>query len=257
FACGIGSSDLATIMISGKLWLKVPETIKVVLTGKLPPFVSAKDIALSINKKIGEGGANYKTIEFHGEAITQMSMDSRFVLSNMVAELGAKGGLMEADKKTYEWLDQRNIQHGKNIKPDPDAIYSEVIEIDVGNLSPQVALPHEVDKVVPIEEVDNTKVDMVFIGTCTNGRLEDYRMAAKFLGKNSFAPGVKVQIVPSSEEVYQQALAEGIIELFASKGALIQAPGCGPCCGTTGEIPADGMNVISTANRNFIGRMGN
>lgn len=257
FAFGIGSSDLATILISGKLWLKVPETIKIILSGEIPSYVSAKDIALFINKTIGEEGASYKTIEFHGEVIDQLSMDSRFILSNMTAELGAKGGIMKADSKTLEWLDERNIHHGKSIIPDDDAVYSEIIEINVNDLSPQVALPHKVDKVVSIESVSDVNVDMVFIGTCTNGRLEDYRIAAKLLKDNTISSNVQLLIVPSSEDVYLQALKEGLIEEFVSKGAMVSPPGCGSCAGTSGEIPADGMNIVSTANRNYIGRMGN
>jgi 3-isopropylmalate/(R)-2-methylmalate dehydratase large subunit len=257
FSCGIGSSDLATILISGNNWLKVPETIKVVLNGQLPDYLSAKDIILALIDEIRTDGANYQAIEFHGEAIKNMSMESRFVITNMVAELGAKGGIMMADDTTFEWLKDRNIEIGDPVYPDEDAKYIREIEIDVSRLSPLVALPHEVDKVVAVEKVKDVKVDMVFIGTCTNGRIEDFRVVAELLKDREISKDVELLITPSSREVYIKAMEEGLIQLFVSKGATIGIPGCGPCCGTGNGVPANGTNVVSTANRNFLGRMGN
>ncbi|RXT00619.1 3-isopropylmalate dehydratase large subunit [Ammoniphilus sp. CFH 90114] len=257
FACGIGSSDLAIIMISGKIWLKVPETIKVEIIGKMPSDLTAKDIAIALTREIGADGASYQTIEFHGNVIEEMTMESRFVLSNIVAEMGAKGGLMRADQTTYQWLSKRGIEHGESVDSDLDASYSRVVTLDVSKLSPQVALPHAVDYSVPIEEIQETKVDMVFIGTCTNGRMEDFREVAEILRDQELAPGVQLLIIPASREVFLQAMEEGLIQLFMQKGATIGTPGCGPCCGTGNGVPANGENIVSTANRNFIGRMGN
>ncbi len=256
FATGMGSTDIAIVLATGKNWFKVPQSVKIVINGELPPGVFAKDIILYIAGQLSAKSCTYKAIEFHGETIASLSMDSRFTITNMAVELGAKTGLMTADEKTFSWLKERS--KGTNwepVYPDDDADYLWVKEFDVSNLSPQIALPHRVDNVVNIEKTEGTEIHQAYIGTCTNGRLEDLRIAARIL-KNKKTK-VKLIITPASHEILQQALQEGLIKTFIDSGALILPPGCGPCVGTHGGIPANGEVVISTANRNFKGRMGN
>jgi len=260
FSTGVGSTDLAAAMISGKLWLKVPETIKIVLNGKLPPGVYSKDIILYIIGKIGADGANYKAVEFTGTAIKNLSMDARFTISNMAVEMGAKAGLMEVDEKTVEWLQKNrtgNAIHWTGIKSDRDARYERILEYELSKIEPQIAMPHAVDRVVPAGKVKGRRIDQVLIGTCTNGRLEDLKIAAKILKGRKVHPDVKLIVAPASKKIFLQAIKEGIIETFVRSGAAVLNPGCGPCVGTHQGIPADGEVVLSTANRNFKGRMGN
>ena len=270
FASGVGSTDLAITVACGRNWFRTPETIKIVIKGKLPQGVSAKDIILFIVGDLKADGAAYKAIEFYGAAINQLNMDGRFTICNMAAEMGAKCAFLPVDKKTLSWLRSRVIipqerdpaKGGKNkriksIVADKDAQYCLIKEYDISNLEPQVALPHSVDNVIPISRLRLTKIDEAFLGTCTNGRLEDFKIAAKILKSRKIKPGLKFVVAPASRLVFLEALRLGIISIFIKAGAVILAPGCGPCVGTHNGIPADGEVVISSANRNFKGRMGN
>ena len=257
FATGIGSTDLAAAMISGKLWFKVPETVKYIVKGKLPKGVYSKDGILYIAGQVTASGATYKAIEFVGETIDSLSMDARFTISNMAIEVGAKVGLMLADRTTKDWVSKHATKPFSTIKPDPDAKYEEIKEFDVSKISPQVAKPHTVDNVSPIEEVLGTKIHQGYIGTCTNGRLEDLRIAAGILKGKKVNSDCRLIVAPASKQVLQDALKEGIITTLLEANAVVVNPGCGPCVGTHQGILADGENAISTANRNFKGRMGN
>lgn len=258
FSTGFGSTDIAASMISGKLWFKVPESIKIIINGKLSKGVYAKDIILYIIGELTADGATYKSIEFTGEVIRRFSMEGRFTICNMVVEMGAKAGMMEADEKTLKWLKRHSSgKRSRPVKADRDAHYSEVLEFDINSLEPQVAKPHRVDNVSPVSKVKGIKIDVAFLGTCTNGRLGDLRIAAKILKNKKIHRDVRFIVAPVSKEIYLEALREGIIETFIRAGIAVVAPGCGPCVGTHEGVPADGENVISTANRNFKGRMGN
>jgi 3-isopropylmalate/(R)-2-methylmalate dehydratase large subunit len=257
FAAGIGRTDMAGIWALGKTWLRVPETIRLNLKGKLEKGVEAKDVILYLIGKLGAGGATYKSIEFCGEIVKKFSMDARFVLSNMAVEAGAKAGIIEADKKTKEWL--KEARGGKNkkykvvesgIKSDADAE-----DYDLTSLEPQIALPHRVDNVKPISKIGKVHVDQAFLGTCTNGRLEDLETAAKIVRDEKVK--IRFIICPASREVYLSAIKTGAIQDLLSAGATIIPPGCGPCVGNHGGIPGDYEVVVSSANRNFKGRMGN
>lgn len=254
---GVGSTDLAIALASGKNWFRVPETIKIVLNGKLPKGVYSKDVILKIIGNVGAAGATYKSIEFYGEVIDSLSMDARFTISNMAVELGAKCGIMGADEKTIRWVREHSVRQAHPIKASDDAQYCEEIEYDFSELSPQVACPHTVDNVVDIEEAEGTRVEEVFIGTCTNGRLEDLEIASKILNRKHVADKVKLIITPASKQIYLDAVKKGFIEKFIKAGAVVNNPGCGPCVGTHQGVLADGENALSTANRNFKGRMGN
>lgn len=258
FATGIGSSDLAATMICGRIWLKVPHTIKVVLEGKLPVGVYPKDIALALAERLTADGAAYQTLEFHGPVAAEMELEDRLVLSNMVVEMGAKAGIFSADVKTFEYLKNRTAEKFAPVEPDADAIYSREVRLDVSALEPQIARPHTVDNVVPVEEALGTPVQMVYLGTCTGGRVRDFHQALKILASaGRLAPGVQLVATPASQEVAMQLEQDGTMNKLRELGAIITAPGCGSCCGTAGPIPGDGVNVISTANRNFKARMGN
>ncbi|ACX52226.1 3-isopropylmalate dehydratase [Ammonifex degensii KC4] len=257
FATGVGSTDLAAALISGHLWFKVPETIKVVCHGPLPPGVFAKDLILYLIGRFTADGATYKAVEYTGSAIKELSMEGRFTVANMAVEMGAKVGLMEVDEKTWEWLKEHGGGEFTAFSPDPDAAYAKVVEFDLTSISPQVACPHRVDNVSPIEKVAGTKIDQAFIGTCTNGRLEDLRVAARILAGRKIHPRVRLVVAPASRKVYLQAMREGILATLVEAGAAVVTPGCGPCVGTHNGVPADGEVVVSTANRNFKGRMGN
>ncbi len=257
FSTGVGSTELAAAMITGKTWFKVPETIKIVLHGELPKGVYAKDIILHIIGDLTADGATYMAVEFTGETVQQLSVDARMTLSNMSMEMGAKAGLFEADEKTLEWVKGRAQREFEPVSPDPDAEYALVKEYDVSKLVPQVACPHRVDNVKPITEVEGTPIQQAVLGTCTNGRLEDLRIAAQILEGKKVAPGVRLIVAPASRQVFLDAMREGIIQTLVEAGAAVVTPGCGPCVGTHQGVPSDGENVISTANRNFKGRMGN
>ncbi|SHG72825.1 3-isopropylmalate/(R)-2-methylmalate dehydratase large subunit [Thermosyntropha lipolytica DSM 11003] len=257
FSTGVGSTDLAAGLISGKLWFKVPETFKFVLNGKLPHGVFSKDLILYLIGDVTADGATYMAAEYTGEAIRDLSVEARFTISNMAIEMGAKCGLMEADDKVIEWVKQHTDKPFEPVSPDPDAVYAKVKEYDVSNLEPQVAKPHTVDNVCPVREVAGTPIQQGVIGTCTNGRMEDLRIAAKILKGKKIHKDTRLVVAPASRQVMLQAIREGILEIFIEAGAAVVTPGCGPCVGTHNGIPSDGENVISTANRNFKGRMGN
>jgi 3-isopropylmalate/(R)-2-methylmalate dehydratase large subunit len=257
FSTGVGSTDLAITLASGKNWFRVPETIKVIVKGGLPKGVYSKDMILRIIKDIGANGATYKAIEFYGEAISALSVDGRFTISNMAVEMGAKIGMMAPDKKVLKWVTEHSSREPHPVEADPDAKYVSVKEYDISNLSPQVARPHAVDNVVSVEELPEIKVDTAYIGTCTNGRLEDLENAARILKGNTVASGTELIIAPASREIYLEAVKKGLVEIFVRSGSVIVAPGCGPCVGTHNGVLADGAVAISTANRNFKGRMGN
>jgi len=257
FSTGVGSTDLAISIASGKNWFRVPETIKIVVNGKLPVGVYSKDVALRIIKTITSKGANYKALEFYGDAIGRMSLDARFTIANMSVEMGAKCGIFEADKKVLDWVARRSKRKPRPVTSDEGASYENVKEYHVGSMAPQVAMPHEVDNVVSIGEVEGTHIDEVFIGTCTNGRLEDLGIAASILKNKKVHPETRLMIAPASREVFLNAIKKGYVETFIDAGAALVAPGCGPCVGTHNGVLADGENAISTANRNFKGRMGN
>lgn len=259
FSTGVGSTDLAITLATGKNWLKVPETIKIVVTGKIPKGIFAKDIILYIIKEIKADGATYKAIEFSGPVIDALDMDGRFTICNMVVEMGAKAGFMPADKKTFSWLKPR-LKNNRKIRaviPDKDAQYIKVSTYDISHLKPQVSRPHSVDNAVAVGELKGTKINEAFLGTCTNGRLSDLKIAASIIRAKKVAKGIKFIIAPASRTIFLDAIKLGIIDVFIKAGAVVIAPGCGPCVGTHCGIPADDEVVISTANRNFIGRMGN
>jgi 3-isopropylmalate/(R)-2-methylmalate dehydratase large subunit len=259
FSTGVGSTDLAIALATGKNWFKVPQTIKVAVNGKLARAVFAKDIALHVITAVKSDGATYKAVEFCGEAIDSMDMDGRFTISNMAVEMGAKAGFMPVDKVTINWLKARGVPASKikRIFADSDAKYESTINIEAGLIEPQVSFPHSVDSARPVSAIEKTEINEAFLGTCTNGRLQDLKIAAKILKGRKVASGVKFIIAPSSRPVLMDALKMGLVDIFVNSGAVMVAPGCGPCVGTHNGVPADKEVVISSANRNFKGRMGN
>jgi 3-isopropylmalate/(R)-2-methylmalate dehydratase large subunit len=257
FATGVGSTDLAASMISGKIWFKVPQSIKLVLKGKLPQGVFSKDLALFLIGKITADGAGYKAVEFEGEAVETLSMEERFTLSNMAVEMGAKVGLIAPDDKCLSWAKNHSSREPQIFKADYNANYENVLEFDVSLLSPCLAKPHRVDNLAFIEELEGTAIQQAFLGTCTNGRLNDLEIAAQILRGRKVHPDVRFIVAPASRKVFLKATRRGVIEALVEAGAAVVTPGCGCCVGTHNGIPADGEVVISTANRNFKGRMGN
>lgn len=258
FGTGIGSSDLAAAMISGQVWLRVPETIKVMLEGELRSDVYPKDIALALTGQLGQEGANYQTLEFHGSAAAAMALEDRLVVSNMSVEMGAKAGIFLADAHTDDYLRSRTTAAYAPVDPDPDARYVREVVVDVSELEPQLARPHEPDDVVAVAAARGTPVDMVFIGTCTGGRVRDFHQVRDVLvAGGGVASGVMLVVTPASREVLLELTRDGTLEQLTRMGAVITTPGCGACCGTAGVIPGNGMTVMSTANRNFKARMGN
>lgn len=258
FATGMGSTDIAVSMAYGKTWFKVPQSFKIDVNGNFAPNVTSKDLMLYLIGLIGADGATYRALEFCGETIKNMSMSERFTLANMAVEAGAKAGLFETDEKTKEFLAQHNrADKFKEIKMDDDAKYERVIKIDASVITPMVACPHTVDNVKSASELSDVKLDQVFIGTCTNGRIEDLRIAANVLKGNKTASHTRLIIVPASKETYLQAVKEGLLEIFLESGASFLPSGCGPCVGVHGGILGDGEVCLATQNRNFQGRMGN
>lgn len=258
FGTGIGSSDLAAILVSGRMWLRVPESIKVTLAGRLPEGVYPKDVALSLAKELGADGASYQALEFCGPALPSLDLEDRLVLSNLAVEMGAKNGIFPAGDKTLAYLGGRTTAPFDPVEPDPGAIYVREITLALDSLTPQLALPHQVDRVVGIHDAIGTPVQMVYLGTCTGGRVRDFHQALAVLKSGGgVAPGVQLVVTPASRSVLETLTRDGTLADFVSMGAVIVTPGCGSCCGTCGAIPGDGVNVISTANRNFKGRMGN
>lgn len=256
FSAGIGRSEMAVLYATSRIWLKTPESFQIVVHGRLADPVSAKDLILHIIGTIGADGALYKSVEYSGEAVESMSIGSRMVLSNMAIEMGAKNGYCAPDDKTYAFLADRADGEYEPVFPNKDAEYEQVLEFDASALGPQVARPHAVDNVSPVEDVAGTPIQQALLGTCTNGRMEDLRMAAKILEGRVVANGVRLLVLPASQEILLEALKEGVIDTFVKAGALLLNPGCGPCLGAHQGVMAPGEATISTANRNFKGRMG-
>jgi len=251
----IGRTETASVWAIGQTWLKVPETIKIVLSGSLPKDVYAKDIILEIIRKITAAGATYQSVEFYGSTVKKLSMSERMTLSNLTAEMGAKAGIFPVDEVTDKWNKQFNFNY-QRIKADEDARYSRTVELDVSELTPRIAKPHKVDNVVPIENMDKTTIDVALIGTCTNGRLDDLQVAADILKGKKINRNVRLLVYPASQDVLLEATKAGIIETLISAGGQIGVPACGPCLGAYGGCIASGEKAISSANRNFKGRMG-
>ena len=256
FSAGIGRTEAAAVMATGEIWLRVPDSMRIVVDGRFSPRVSAKDLVLRIIGDIGADGADYRSVEFAGTTIEAMSVGGRLVLCNMAAEMGAKNGYVAPDAVTRAYLAGRTNVAYTEILPDPDAHYAEVLHYDAATLVPQVAKPHRVDNVVPVTEVVGTPIDQALIGTCTNGRLEDLQAAAEILRGKHIAPWVRLLVLPASRDILLAAISSGAIADLVAAGATLINPGCGPCLGAHEGCMAPGERTISTANRNFKGRMG-
>ena len=258
FSTGMGSTDVAVGIALGKTWFRVPETFLVNVVGAFPAGVYAKDLILHLIGMIGADGATYKALEFRGETIEKMTMSQRFTLANMAVEAGAKAGLFETDETTRAYLEEMGRgDKFKEIKVDEGAVYERVIDIDASKLEPTISKPHTVDNTVVVSEIAGTKIEQVFIGTCTNGRIDDLEIAAKILEGKTRHPDTRLIIVPASKAIFLEAVQKGYIETFIKAGAIIMAPGCGPCVGVHEGALADGEACLATQNRNFQGRMGN
>lgn len=258
FATGMGSTDIAVAMALGKTWLKVPQTFKIEVTGKFKEGICSKDLMLHLIGMIGADGATYKALEFTGDTIENMEMSERFTLANMAVEAGAKAGLFVADEKTRAYLKEKGREDSyREIRPDADAVYERVIKINAEDIKHTVSCPHTVDNTKTVDELKDIKVDQVFIGTCTNGRIEDLRIVAEILKDKKVNPLTRTLICPASKDVYLKALDEGLINIFVEANAAILPPGCGPCVGVHAGTLADGEVCLATQNRNFQGRMGN
>lgn len=257
FSTGVGSTDLAVAFKTGKCWFKMPEAIGFRMKGQLPDNCSGKDLILNIIGSIGVDGALYKSMEFFGEGALSLSMDDRFTVCNMAIEAGAKNGIFVIDRKTLDYLD--NAGAGRNYEisaePDPDA-YEKIIDIDLCETEPLVALPHKPSNTVPVRLLEKTPVDQVVIGSCTNGRISDLRIAANVMKGKKIAPYLRVIVIPGTQKIYRQALSEGLIDVFIDAGAVVSTPTCGPCLGGHMGVLAEGEKCVSTTNRNFVGRMG-
>jgi len=256
FATGVGSTETAAVLLSGRLWFKVPETMSVVFEGSLPYMVTPKDVILKAIGIVGADGATYQAVEFQGSTIRHMSAEGRLTLCNMAVEMGAKTGIVQPDEKTVEYLANLGFEPQLMFNSDEDAGYSRKFEFDASELEPQVSCPHYVDNVKPVTSVEGVMVNQVFLGSCTNGRIEDLRLAAQILEGKTVKDGVRMIVAPASRRVYLQALREGLIEVFLNSGCVICNPGCGPCVGGHQGILAPGEVCASTSNRNFRGRMG-
>lgn len=256
FATGVGSTDLAAAMITGETWLKVPPTIRVRYDGRLPQWVGGKDLILHLIGQIGVDGALYRALEFCGEAVEALSMENRLTMANMVIEAGAKNGLFEVDGKTMQYVRERAKRSYKIIEADDDADYEKELHYDVSTLEPLVACPHLPSNVMPAGSLKDVKVDQVVLGSCTNGRIEDLRVAASLLDGEQIAPGVRMIVLPATRDIYLQALKEGVLESLVRAGAVVSTPTCGPCLGGHMGVLADGEVALATTNRNFQGRMG-
>jgi 3-isopropylmalate/(R)-2-methylmalate dehydratase large subunit len=256
FASGVGSTDFAAAMITGTVWLRVPETFLFVLRGKRRPFVGGKDLILHLIGRIGVNGATYKAMEFAGPVIDELPADDRFALCNMAVEAGAKNGIIPADSVTAGYLHGVGVEKFERVASDPGAAYETVFDIDVSELEPQVAFPHLPSNVRPVSQAGDVKIDQVFIGSCTNGRISDLREAAAILRGRKVHPDVRLIVIPATPTVQRQAMAEGLVEVFLEAGAAVSTPTCGPCLGGHMGILAAGEKAAATSNRNFIGRMG-
>ncbi|HYE82733.1 MAG TPA: 3-isopropylmalate dehydratase large subunit [Clostridia bacterium] len=256
FSTGIGSTDMAVGMATGEAWFKVPEAVKFVLTGSMGPWVSGKDVILHIIGLIGVDGALYQSMEYCGEGVASLSMDDRFTITNMAIEAGAKNGIFPVDKKTLKYVSEHSQKLPVIYTADDDAQYSRVIEIDLGSIRPTVAFPHLPENTRAIDDVGTVTIDQVVIGSCTNGRIEDLRMAAKILKDKKVDPRVRTIVFPATQKIYLQAMREGLLEIFIEAGAVVSTPTCGPCLGGHMGILAKGERAVATTNRNFVGRMG-
>ncbi len=256
FSTGVGSTDMAAAIATGKVWLKVPETIRFNYHGKLPKWVGGKDLILYTIGCIGVDGALYSAMEFGGEAVAELSMDGRFTMANMAIEAGGKNGIFFVDEKTLAYVEGRAVRPFKVYTGDSNARYAKVYEFDVTKLEPQVAFPHLPEKARGVSEAAGITIDQVVIGSCTNGRIEDLREAAQVLRGNHVNKNVRLIIIPGTQEVYRQAMREGLFEIFLDAGAAISTPTCGPCLGGHMGILAKGERAVATTNRNFVGRMG-
>jgi 3-isopropylmalate/(R)-2-methylmalate dehydratase large subunit len=257
-ACGvgIGRGEMASVWALGSLWLRVPETLKIIVHGHLPEDVTSKDLALKLIGDLRADGALYMSVELHGDGIEALTISERAVLPNVMAEMGAKCSYIPPDQKTFDYLHSRAKRAYEPVYPDPDAEYAQVAEFDAFSIEPMIACPHTVDNVKPLTEVAGTPINQAFLGTCTNGRLEDLALAAKIINGRQIARGRRLIVIPASSEIYLEALRAGYIETFVEAGAVVESPGCGPCMGNHMGVPAIGEVSISTANRNFQGRMG-
>ena len=259
FSTGVGTTDIATGMATGELWFKVPSAIKFVLTGKPGPYVSGKDVIIHIIGKIGVDGALYKSMEFVGDGIANLTMDDRFTMANMAIEAGAKNGIFIVDEQTRAYMNAHSDKQYTAYEPDEDAQYDQVVEIDLSEVRPTVAFPHLPGNAKTIDEVEAMepiKIDQVVIGSCTNGRISDMRKAAAILKGHTVHPDVRVMVVPATQEVYKECIKEGLVDIFIDAGCAFNTPSCGPCMGGHMGVMAPGEKCVSTTNRNFVGRMG-
>ena len=256
FSTGVGSTDMAAGMAAGENWFKVPSAIKVVLTGKLRPWVSGKDVILHLIGMIGVDGALYKSLEFTGEGVSELSMDDRFTIANMAIEAGAKNGIFPVDEKTIEYITGRVNRPYSVYEADPDAEYERVVEIDLSALESTVALPHLPSNTKTVREVAGMHIDQVVIGSCTNGRISDLRIAAQILKGRKVAEGVRCIVIPATQDIYMQCLTEGLTQTFIEAGCAVSTPTCGPCLGGHMGCMCEGERAVTTTNRNFVGRMG-
>lgn len=256
FATGVGSTDVAAAMATGELWFRVPASYKFIYSGKRNKWVTGKDLILFTIGQIGVDGARYKAMEFTGEAIDDLSMDSRFTMANMAVEAGAKNGIFEPDEITFEYVKPRAHRQYKVYKSDPDAEYEKVFEYDASNIEPQVALPHLPSNVKGVSEIGEITVDQVVIGSCTNGRLEDLKVAYEIIKGKKLCPNVRMIVIPATQEIYLEALEKGWLKAFVEAGAAVSTPTCGPCLGGHMGVLAEGERAVATTNRNFVGRMG-
>jgi len=256
FATGIGATDMAAVWSTGELWLKVPKTLRFNISGELSKYVMSKDVILYVIGKIGADGANYKACEFYGDTIENMSIDSRMCISNQAMEAGAKAAIIPPDKKILDYLKSKTKETFEVVYSDKDAEYEKTFDFDVENIEPQVSCPDKVDNVIPVSKVIGVKINQAVLGSCTNGRLEDFAVATDILKGKTISKNVRMIVAPASRSVYLEAVKEGYIEIFLKAGATVVNPGCGPCLGLHQGVLADGECVISSTNRNFKGRMG-
>ncbi|MDD5230827.1 MAG: 3-isopropylmalate dehydratase large subunit [Candidatus Marinimicrobia bacterium] len=257
FSTGIGRSEMAVIMACGKIWLRVPETLKIVCDGEFQPGVTSKDLMLKIAGDIGADGGLYRAIEFCGSGIDRMTLASRFVMTNMAVEIGAKNGYMIPNDEVLDYVKSRINREFEMFESDPDAVFDEVLHYNLADIEPMVAKPHTVDNVASVSTVRGTKIDQVFFGSCTNTRVEDFEVVVSILKGKKVHPNVRMLVFPASREIFLEVLKRGWIADFVEAGAIIMNPGCGPCMGNHEGVPAKGEVTLSTSNRNFKGRMGN
>lgn len=261
FSTGVGSTDVAAVWALGEIWLRVPESMKIVYSGHLPPWIMGKDLILAVIARIGDDGASYMAMEHTGDTLAELSMDSRLTLTNMAIEAGAKSGIVPPDQLTLDYVAERQRDTGRHSDfdlhvSDDDAEYARVVEIDSSSVEPMVARPSLPSRAVPVSEIARVKVDQVFIGSCTNARIEDLRVAAHVLGNEKVAAGVRLMVIPATQRVWRQANEEGLLDLFAAAGASVSTPTCGACLGAHMGVLGPDEVCVSTSNRNYVGRMG-